>query len=108
YFDHGTMFAVPIDLERLEARGTPAPVLEDVTYKSEGDVKIDFARNGTVVYESGEPGVLMTVRWLESGGQIRSLLPIPWDYRYLVLAPDGVRLALSSAGDIRVWEAARP
>ena len=32
YTNRATMFALPFDLERLEARGTPVPVLDDVAF----------------------------------------------------------------------------
>jgi transposase len=34
YLHNGTLFAVPFDLARLEIRGTPVPVLEEVAYES--------------------------------------------------------------------------
>ena len=34
YVNRGTLFAVPFDLDRLEVRGTPAPVLDQVGYNA--------------------------------------------------------------------------
>ena len=36
YGNRGTLFAIPFDLNRLETRGTPVPVLEGVAYESLG------------------------------------------------------------------------
>jgi Tol biopolymer transport system component len=47
YVHQGTLFAVGFDLDRLEVRGTPAPVLEDVAGNAnEGGGQYDVARNG--------------------------------------------------------------
>ena len=35
YIHQGTLFGVPFDLDRLEVRGTPTPLLEDVAGDSE-------------------------------------------------------------------------
>ena len=34
YINRGTLFAVPFDVDRLEIRGTPAPVLDQVGYST--------------------------------------------------------------------------
>src|SRR5262249_36990502 len=76
YINKGTLFAVPFDLDRLEVRGTPAPVLEGVAYSEAwGSAQIDFSRTGTLVYRSSRVGgELVTVQWLDSNGNTRPLL----------------------------------
>jgi Tol biopolymer transport system component len=44
------------------------------------------------------------VQWLDSAGKTQPLLARPGDYLYPTLSPDGNRLALTSAGDIWVYE----
>ena len=45
YVNSGTLFAVPFDLDRLEVRGTPAPVLEQVaTAPRMGSAQFDFSQ----------------------------------------------------------------
>ena len=106
YFNRNTMLAVPFDLNRLEVRGTPVPVLEGVSYSTAMDaVRLDFSRTGMLVYRtSGAGGGLATVQWLDSAGKEQPLLAKPGDYQYPTLSPDGHRLALTSAGDIWVYE----
>ena len=54
YLHQGTLFAVGFDLDRLEVRGLPAPLLEDVAGNgTTGAGQYDVARNGTLVYLSG-------------------------------------------------------
>ena len=47
YANRATLFAVPFDLDRMEKRGTPVPVLDDVgfnprTFESQFDVSRDW------------------------------------------------------------------
>jgi Tol biopolymer transport system component/DNA-binding winged helix-turn-helix (wHTH) protein len=109
YIDKGTLFAVPFDPDRLEVHGTPVPVLEDVAYSAAwGSAQIEFSKTGTLVYRGGKvAGGLVTVRWLDGSGNEQPLLPVPGNYLSPTLSPDGGRLALTSAGDIWVYELRR-
>jgi DNA-binding winged helix-turn-helix (wHTH) protein len=109
YVNKGTLFAVAFDPERLEVHGTPTPVLEDVAYDSAlGSAPIDFSRTGMLVYQgSKQAGGLVTVQWLDQPGNTRPLLPVPGNYLSPTLSPDASRLALTSAGDIWVYELGR-
>ena len=109
YINKGTLFAVPFDPERLEVHGTPTPVLEEVAYDSAlGSALIDFSHTGMLVYQSSkQAGGLVTVQWLDQSGNTRPLLPVPGNYLSPTLSPDASRLALTSAGDIWVYELGR-
>jgi serine/threonine-protein kinase len=109
YVNNGTLFAVPFDPDRLEMHGTPAPVLEEVAYSAaSGFAQIDFSRTGSLVYRSSKSGTgLVTIQWLDETGTTRPLLPVPGNYLSPTLSPDGSRLALTSAGDIWVYELGR-
>ena len=55
YVHQGTLLGVPFDLDRLEVRGTPAPLLEDVAGDpSTAGGQFDVSRNGTFVYLGGK------------------------------------------------------
>jgi serine/threonine-protein kinase len=109
YLNQGTVFAVPFDLGRLEVQGTPTPVLENVAYSAaRGSAPIDFSRTGTLVSQSGKAGSgLVTVQWLDESGNTRPLIPVPGTYLSPTLSPDESRLALTSEGDIWVYELGR-
>ena len=106
YINKGTLYASAFDADRLEVRGTPTPILEDVAYSSAwGSGLVDFSQTGTLVYRSSKAaGGLVTVQWLDDSGNTRPLLPVPGNYLSPTLSPDGSRLALISAGDIWVYE----
>jgi serine/threonine-protein kinase len=105
YVNRGTLFAVPFDLDRLELRGTPSPVLNQVGYStSNGTAQFDFSQTGTLIYRGGEAGGgLFTVQWLDSAGKTQPLLAKSDAYERPILSPDGNRLAIYTS-DIWVYE----
>ena len=105
YVNRGTLFAVPFDVERLEVRGTPAPLLDQVGYSSTyGSAQLDFSQTGTLIYRSGGMGGgLFTVQWLDAAGKTQPLLAKPDAYVRPSLSPDGSKLAISKS-DIWVYD----
>jgi Tol biopolymer transport system component/tRNA A-37 threonylcarbamoyl transferase component Bud32 len=111
YMNNGTLFAVPLDPSALELRGTPVPVLEQVSYNPQyGFARFDVSQTGLFVYHSGGAAGagLVTVQWLDNGGKIEPLLAKPGAYERPRLSPDGSRLALDipagSNRDIWIYE----
>jgi Tol biopolymer transport system component len=110
YVHQGTLFAVGFDLNRLEARGTPTPLLEDVAADApNGGGQYDVARNGTLVYLSGQSrNASWPVAWMDSTGKTQPLLAAPGQYYFPRFSPDGKRLALAvgpfAVGDIQVYD----
>ena len=109
YVNHGTLFAVPFDVDRLEVRGTPAPVLEGVAYSTlTGAAQVDFSRAGTLVYQSGgRAGGLVRVQWVDGAAKSSPLQITPGYYLDPRVSPDGNRLALTSAGEVWVYDIGR-
>jgi serine/threonine protein kinase len=104
YVSRGTLFAVPFDLERLEVRGAPVPVLEGVgSSETYGSAQLAFSQTGTVVYGSVGEGGLRTVQWLDATGKTQPLLAKSGSYLRPSLSPDGTRLAIASS-DIWVYD----
>jgi WD40 repeat protein len=110
YIHQGTLFAVGFDLDRLEVRGTPAPVLEDVAGNAgSGGGQYDAARNGTLVYLRGKSSnESWPVVWMDSSGKMQPLLAAPRLYYGPRFSSDGKRLALAvgrlGSGDIQVYD----
>jgi serine/threonine-protein kinase len=111
YVHEGTLFAVPFDIDRLEAGGTPVPVLEDVADSLGGAAQFDFARNGTFVYLAGKSSVFnWPIVWLDSSGKTQDLVTAPVALGYPRFSPDGRRLAfVTGVGgfNIQVYDLAR-
>jgi hypothetical protein len=109
YVNRGTLFAVPFDVDRLEVRGTPIPVLDQIGYNdTNGSAQFDFSQAGMLIYRNrGAGGGLLTVQWLDSTGKTQPLLAKPGNYMRPSLSPDGQRLVLSVEGaglDISVYD----
>jgi Tol biopolymer transport system component len=105
YIHEGTLFAVPFDLQKLEVRGTPTPVLSQVGYSAAyGSAQFDFSQNGTLIYRGGggERG-LLTVQWLDATGKTQPLLAKADTYQRPTLSPDGTKVAIVTT-DIWVYE----
>jgi serine/threonine-protein kinase len=111
YVNRGTLFAEPFDLDTLETRGAPVPVLEQVAYvPATGGAMIAFSETGRVVYSTGDTAGrgLLTVQWLDSTGKMQPLLAKPGVYGSPRVSPDGSRLALdvteASGRDVWVYD----
>jgi serine/threonine-protein kinase len=107
YVNRGRLFAVGFDIDRLEVRGKPALMLDQVIYSPQfGSASISFSRGGTLLYRSGGVGTRMvTVGWLDSGGVFKPLLPHPGMFLDPRLSPDGKRLAVAAGegADKGLW-----
>jgi Tol biopolymer transport system component/tRNA A-37 threonylcarbamoyl transferase component Bud32 len=107
YINNGALFAVRFDPEALEVRGTPIPVLDQVSYDPIFvSAQLDVSQTGTVVYQAGgAENRLVTVQWLDRNGKMEPLLAKPGSYTRPRLSPDGKRLALdiADASSRDVW-----
>jgi Tol biopolymer transport system component len=104
----GTLFAVRFDLQRLETRGTPAPIIDDVAaLPGQGAGQFDFSTNGIFTYSSGKSASdAGEVAWMDKSGHIEKVFNVA-SGRTPRLSPDGKRLALSINGDVYVYDLAR-
>ena len=107
YVNRGTLFAVPFELEKLETRGSPIPVLQQVSYSpAYGSAKLSFSRTGTLVYRSRDIDAPHgAIQWLDADGKTQPLLDKPGIFINPRLSPDGERLAIAdvSLTDTGIW-----
>jgi len=113
YAAGGTLRAVAFDLDRLEIRGTPVPVIPRLLTTNNGGADLGVATDGTLVYVDA-PGRGLSPRrmlvWVDRQGREQPVnLPIR-AYSYGQLSPDGTRVALDirdQENDIWIWDLAR-
>src|SRR5262249_30328268 len=76
YVHEGTLFGVGFDVDRLEVKGTPTPLVEDVAGDSGlGGGQLDFSATGTLVYMAGKEATqTWPIAWLDSSGRTQPLL----------------------------------
>jgi serine/threonine-protein kinase len=97
YVSRGRLFYVPFDLRSLEVQGSPAVVLEQVSYSPfDGAAQFDISRTGTIVYKSAATGAQYTLNWLDRSGMVIPLASKPDAYSYIRLSPDGKRVAYAT------------
>jgi len=110
YIHEGALFAVPLDLKRLEVTGQPALILEGVvTAPTNGGAQFSFSETGNLVYVEGRAGGQnVSIYWMDHQGKFMPLRETPGFYYNLAFSPDGKRLALEifdgKRRDIWVYE----
>jgi eukaryotic-like serine/threonine-protein kinase len=104
----GTLRAVPFDINRLEIRGNPVPVIENAVIKPSGAADFSIAPDGTLVYVAGtSQSISSTLVWVDRQGREEPLGVPPRMYTYAYISPDGTRVALDirdQANDIWIWD----
>jgi serine/threonine-protein kinase len=108
YNDSGTLFAVPFDLERLEAKGEAVPVLEGMMpdADSNGAVHYSVADDGTLVYLRGAESGERTLVWVDEERSVVPASKYRLDYQgFPRLSPDGTHVAvtINSDGNDDIW-----
>ena len=109
YVNQGTLYAVPFDLGAFTVRGTPVPVLDDISYSPLfGYAQMDVSQTGMLVYRKAAESGLSVVDWIDRAGTRTALLTKPGRYAWLRLSPDGRRLAVtateSGVGSIIIFD----
>jgi eukaryotic-like serine/threonine-protein kinase len=105
---NNSLFAIPFNLERLEVKGGPVPIVEGLQ---------DFviSESGTLVYVPGTPRPAAaatgnTLVWVDRDGKEEPLGAPPNNYMFPRISPDGTRVVLAILGDnndIWIWDLAR-
>ena len=98
YMNRATLFAVPFDAEKLEVKGSPLPVLQQVSYSPIfGSAKISYSRNGTLLYRSREiDASRVAIEWLDASGKTQPLLDKEGLFVNPHISPDGQRLVVAN------------
>jgi hypothetical protein len=102
YVHEGVLFGAPFDPARLELRGMPVPLLEDLAGDPTSGAGRQFSFSGTLsgpgafVYRTGKVSAQSwPMWWLEGSGKTRPLVATPGFYFSPRFSPDGKRLALA-------------
>ncbi len=108
----GALWAVPFDLGRLEAVGTPVPVVEGVRVEGGGAVQYAVADDGSLAYIPGTAASNeRRLMFVGRDGTSETLTVPARDYIELALSPDQTRVAVQIAdganADVWVAEIAR-
>jgi len=110
YVHRGVLFGVKFDPSRLEVRGSPVPLLDDVASNpSTGGGQFDFSATGTFVYIAGKSaGLGWQVAWLDTSGKVQPLPIASEPFSVLRLSPDGKKLTfVAGSSDVYVYDLER-
>jgi serine/threonine protein kinase len=98
FVQKGALMAQPFDAERLELRGAPFPLVEDVKLSTAGatgaTAAFSASDNGIVAYQTASRLASHPVAFDRTGRQLAELAP-PADYSDLAISPNGRQLVLS-------------
>jgi len=112
FVHQGVLYGVRFDADRLEAHGTPVPLIEDLGADPNlGGGQFSFSTasgTGTLLYVAGKSFVQhWQVAWLDSSGNTQPLVSTPGLYATLRLSPDGRKLAYYDGADIFIRDLER-
>ncbi len=111
YVHQGALFGVKFDPDKLEASGTPVPLLNDLAANSvTGGGQFDFSSSGhgTLIYLAGKLAAqTWEISWLDGSGNMRPLINTPASYTTPRLSPDGRKLAFTRDGNIYIHDLER-
>jgi Tol biopolymer transport system component len=110
YLREGTLVAHAFDAERLELRGLPVPLVEEVQIAGAGSTGVagafSVSDTGLLVYQTGF-AVRSQLAWFDRSGARTAALGDEADYADVSLSPDDSRAAVSildpSLGSRDVW-----
>ncbi|MEE8411488.1 MAG: protein kinase [Acidobacteriota bacterium] len=103
----GFLFAVRFDIDTLEVRGKPVPVMEDVMgMRSSGVVHTGFASNGLMTYIAGASQTRQVrLVWRDRDGTTEALASPVAGYLNPRISPDRKQIAtqVSGASTFDIW-----
>ena len=92
FVSQNTLFAVRMDIQRLEVTGTPQPIVRGVATSPGSDAALfDVSSTGTLVFASEVPTARSAIVRLDAAGQRQPLVPGEGDFRNFHFSPDGRR-----------------
>jgi serine/threonine-protein kinase len=106
----GTLFAVPLDVRRLEVTGGPTPVVEGVRRadNATGTAHFSSSNSGSLIFAPGPAGVSRSLRVFVVADRTGTTDPLnlpPGAYAHPRVSPDGTRLAFGTDDDkdANIW-----
>ena len=107
YGREGGLWSVAFDLNGLEVKGEPLPVVNNVIMKRSSAVSFSLSISGSLVYiPTASAGPLRTLVWVDRNGKEEPLDVEPRLYGQPRVSPDGNRLAVvvvDDSGNMDVW-----
>jgi Tol biopolymer transport system component len=97
YQREGTLLAHPFDADRLELKGEPTRLAEQIPFNLlYGRAAFAVSETGVLIYRSGTETAVRQLTWFDRRGNIQKTIGDPGSYANPDLSHDGKRLAVES------------
>jgi Tol biopolymer transport system component/predicted Ser/Thr protein kinase len=111
FFQQDTLYAMPMDPEKLTVREPPAPVLPGVsTSNTSASAAVALSRSGLLAYRPGVNTSIAPLVSIDEQGRTENLRLPPASYASPRVSPDGkrlaYRLATGASGDVWIYDLA--
>jgi serine/threonine protein kinase/Tol biopolymer transport system component len=108
YVQAGHLMAAPFDLGRLTPRGAAVTVIEGIWQSINGGAQYSFSTAGSLIYVPGSAhGGARRLVWVSRNGTEQPLPAPANDYESPRVSPDGRQIAVSSDGQIWLYDFSR-
>ena len=111
YYRAGSLMGALFDLETLQVKGAPAPVLEGVLSSSTVQIpqgQYSFSQKGHLVYIPGNfLSANLQLVWVDRHGKEESLPAPVRPYRAPRVSPDGRKIAVGIGNDLWIYDVFR-
>ncbi len=100
------LLAQPFDAGKLQFRGEPFPVVDDVAVGGGGAANAEFSasENGVLVFRGSEGAGTSRLTWVDRAGHDGQGVGDPGSYSDQVVSPDGKRIAVEAGtGSPDIW-----
>jgi serine/threonine protein kinase/Tol biopolymer transport system component len=117
FLRQGKLMAIPFDLDKLEARGQPVPVIDGVMHAlnsrvndtNSGAGQFSFSSSGSMVYAPGGifPANNNQAFWVDRNGHAELIKSLTGDTTSARISPDGNRITYVSQNQIWTYDIER-
>ena len=107
------LWAAAFDLDRLDVRGTPIPIIEAIaqdTFVPGRAAQMAFTQTGSVAYVPGTANMQRSLVWVDRQGREQPLGVEPRAYANPRVSPDGTHIAVAmrdEGRDVWIWDLRR-
>jgi serine/threonine protein kinase len=100
YVRESALVAQSFDAKRLELRGQPVPVVENIRHTvASGIAAFSTSKDGTIAYRTGDATENYQLAWIDRSGREISKMGEPGYYLDPEISPDGTQVAVERSTD---------
>ncbi len=99
------LLAQPFDARKLQLRGEPFPIVDDVAVGGGGAANAEFSAsdNGVLVFRGSAGSGTSRLTWVDRAGKDIQVVGDPGAYSAHSVSPDGKRIAVETGNNPDIW-----